>query len=45
MPRRVREIIADRLEVILIEAMARGRRLARVSMQAEGDTDVESRGF
>jgi hypothetical protein len=34
MPRRVREIIADRLEVILIEAMARGRRLARVSMRS-----------
>jgi hypothetical protein len=35
MPRKLRAIIADRLEVALLEAMARGRRLARISMQTK----------
>ena len=34
MPKTILAIIVDRLEVILIEAMARGRRLARVSMRS-----------
>jgi hypothetical protein len=33
MPRKLRAIIADRLEVALLEAMARGRRLAGISMR------------
>ena len=33
MPRKLRAIIADRLEVALVEAMARGRRLAGISMR------------
>jgi hypothetical protein len=34
MPRHMRALIADRLEVLLVEAMARGRQLARKSMRS-----------